>query len=125
MNQDKTILVIEDEVSMRDALKDKLAREGFSTLEARNGQEGLAIALKEHPDMILLDIIMPVMDGMTMLKKLREDSWGKNAKVILLTNLRSNEKTVEAIELGSYNYLVKTDWRIEDVVAKVQEELNN
>ena len=81
----------------------------------------LAIALKEQPDVILLDIIMPKMDGITMLKKLREDAWGKEAKVILLTNLSSNEKLAEVTAQGSHEYLVKTDWKIEDVVTKVRE----
>ena len=95
----------------------------FSTLEAKNGEEGLKVALREHPDLILLDIVMPKMDGMTMLRKLREDLWGKTAKVIILTNLSDNEKVAEALEQKSHEYLVKSDWRIEDVVAKVREQL--
>ncbi len=74
--QTKKILVVEDDVPELNALRDKFTREGFSILTAKNGEEGLAIALREHPDLILLDIIMPVMDGITMLVKLREDSWG-------------------------------------------------
>ena len=58
-----------------------------------------------------------------MLKKLREDAWGKNAKVIILTNLSDNEKVAEALEQKSQEYLVKSDWKIEDVVAKVRERL--
>ncbi|OGH71913.1 MAG: hypothetical protein A3G00_00140 [Candidatus Magasanikbacteria bacterium RIFCSPLOWO2_12_FULL_43_12] len=123
MENKKTILVVEDEISLLNALCDKLTRENFAVLEAKNGEEGLEVALREHPDLILLDIIMPVMDGITMLKKLREDAWGKNAKVIILTNLSDNEKVAEALEQKSQEYLVKSDWKIEDVVAKVRERL--
>jgi len=119
----KKILIVEDELSLRNALRDKLTREEFAVLEAKNGEEGLEVALREHPDLILLDIIMPVMDGITVLKKLREDEWGKDAKVVLLTNLSDNEKIAEAIMHGTYDYLVKSDWKIKDVVAKVRERL--
>lgn len=123
MEQKKRILIVEDEVSLRSALREKLEREGFEALEAKNGVEGLAAALSEHPDLILLDIIMPVMDGMTMLKKLREDVRGMDAKVIVLTNLSDNEKLADAMEHGTYDYLVKSDWKLEDVVKVVGERL--
>lgn len=119
----KTILIVDDETSLRNALRDKLEREGFAILEAKNGEEGLEIALREHPDLILLDIIMPVMDGMTMLKKLCEDAWGQGAKIIMLTNLSDTGKIANAIGQCSRDYLVKSNWKIEDVVAKVRERL--
>jgi len=121
--QEKTVLVVEDEVALRSALHDKLIHENFAVLEAKNGEEGLEIALREHPHMILLDIIMPKMDGMTMLEKLREDKWGKYAKVIVLTNLTDSKKIMEAIKHGSFEYLVKSDWKLEDVMAKIRELL--
>ena len=123
MLSSKKILIIEDERSLREALRDKLTREGFSTLEAKNGEEGLDVALREHPELILLDIVMPVMDGMTMLKKLREDAWGKNVKIIILTNLSDIEKIADSVKNEVYDYLVKTDWKLEDVVTKVRERL--
>lgn len=118
-----TILIVEDEVSLRNALCNKLMREGFNILEAKNGEEGLEVALREKPDLILLDIVMPKMDGMAMLTKLREDQWGKDAKVIMLTNLSDNDKIAKSLENGAFEYLVKTDWKLEDVVAKVRERL--
>lgn len=72
----KRILIVEDEIPMLKALVDKFSRAGFETLEAKNGIEGLAVALKEHPDLVLLDLVMPKMDGVKMMEKLREDSWG-------------------------------------------------
>ena len=112
------ILIVEDEASQRMALVDKFTREGFSVVEAKDGKDGLTIALQEHPDLILLDIVMPVMDGMTMLQKIREDAWGKDVKVIVLTNLS------DALAHGSYDYLVKSDWKINDVVARVRARLD-
>lgn len=119
----KKILVIEDEFALRDTLKEVLLQERFLVSVATNGEEGLALALTEHPDLILLDIILPRMDGITMLKKLREDVWGKGAKVILLTNLDTNKEVAAAVEQGAYEYLVKSDWKIDDVVAMIKKEL--
>ncbi len=123
MENKKTILIVEDERPLREALHDKFTQDGFSTLEAKNGEEGLEVALREHPDLILLDIVMPKMDGMTMLKKLREDKWGKDAKVTILTNLSDVDKISEAIAHSSHEYILKSDWKIEDIVAKVRELL--
>lgn len=119
----KTILIVEDEASMLAALRDKFSREGFVILEAKNGQEGLNGALTNHPDLILLDIIMPIMDGMTMLDKLRQDPWGKSVPVILLTNLSEADKVAASLRQGVYDYLVKSDWKLEDIVKKVKTKL--
>lgn len=123
-NQPKKVLIVEDETALREALVDKLTREGFDALEAKDGEEGLKIALKEHPGLILLDIIMPKMDGMTMMKKLREDEWGKGVPIILLTNLSATEEKIikGIVENEPSYYLVKSDWKIEDVVKKVKEQ---
>ena len=123
MENNKKILVVEDEISLRGALSNKLAREGFVVLEAKNGEEGLEMALSAHPDLILLDIVMPVMDGMTMLQKLREDAWGAEAKIFILTNLSDTNKVADAIMQGSYDYLVKTDWTLEDIVDRISKKL--
>ena len=96
----------------------------FSILQASDGAEGLAIALEKHPELILLDVIMPRMGGLTMLQKLREDEWGKDAKVIMLTNYSDSEKVIEAKKLGAREYLIKTDWRIGGLLQKDQEELS-
>jgi DNA-binding response OmpR family regulator len=118
------ILIVDDESSLRHALADKLSFEGFSALEAKNGEEGLALALSSHPDLILLDIVMPVMDGISMLKNLRDDKWGKKVKVIMLTNLDGDGKVADAVAWGTPEYLVKSDWKLEDVVIKIREQLS-
>lgn len=74
----KKILIVEDEESLLKTLGEKFTLEGFEVVKAQNGVEGLRVALQEHPDLILLDIVMPVMGGMEMLGKLRQDDWGKN-----------------------------------------------
>lgn len=120
----ETILIVEDEQALNIALQKKLSAEGYNVLHAENGKDGLEIAIKEHPNLILVDIVMPVMDGMTMIKKLREDGWGKNARIIILTNLSDAGKTAEAVNRGVYDILIKSDWRIDDVVDKVKDELS-
>jgi len=85
------ILIVEDEESQRIALHDNLAQKGFSVLEAKDGIDGLAVALREHPDIVLLDVRMPRMDGMTMMHKLRVDNWGKTATIIILTNYDASD----------------------------------
>src|SRR5947209_4797293 len=126
MNQSnhKTILIVEDERSLLKALHDKLLLEGFTVLEAPDGEAGLAVALSTHPHLILLDIIMPKMDGLTMLKELREDDWGKTVPVIMLTNLSDAAKIEESQKSNVFDYLVKTDWSLEYVVDKVRQKLN-
>ena len=121
---DKKILIVEDEAPLRNAIADILAFEGFTVFQAKNGQEGLDVALAQHPDLILLDLMMPVMDGLTMLEKLRtEPEYGAHAAVILLTNINDPEKVAQATEAGSYDFLVKSDWNIEDVVKKIKSRL--
>lgn len=114
------ILVIEDERALRKALWTKLTHQGFTIVEAPNGAIGLEMATTMHPDIILLDIIMPHMDGITMLRKLREDPWGKTVPVIILTNLSDGQ---DAPSLKA-DYLIKTDWTLEDVTQKIMKALN-
>ena len=126
MNPPPTILIIEDEKSLREALAEKLKHEGYATLEAVDGEEGLTAALGNTPALILLDILMPKMDGLTMLKELRKaNNYGKNVPVIILTNLSAdNEKTVSSVlETEPSYYLVKADWKIQEVIDTVKEHL--
>lgn len=120
----KHILVVEDELPLRQVLADKLIDDGFDVAQATNGEEGLAYALAHHPDLILLDLVMPKMDGLTMLELLRKDEkYGVTARVILLTNINDREKVAQASEVGSYDYLIKSDWDLSAVVSKVRARL--
>ena len=119
----KKILIVEDEKPMLKAIEDKLTREGFAVSSAENGREGLDKAISERPDLILLDLIMPEVDGMSMLKKLREDEWGRDVPVIVLTNVYEIDKMSEAVTLSTSGYLIKTDWKLEEVVGKIRQVL--
>ena len=121
MKKNKTILVVEDENTIRGAIVDILLLNNFEVIEATNGEEAVGLALDHHPDMILMDIIMPIMDGMTALKKIRQDDWGQNVPVIILTNQNAtDEQLVEDMAIHKpICYLIKSDWKIHDVVKEV------
>ena len=119
----KKILIVEDEDSLLSALVDKFLKAGYRVVTARDGEEGLTVALREQPDLILLDIVMPKMDGIALLRQLRDNSWGQGVPVILLTNLTDSKKIGEGMDLKAENFLVKSDWKIEDVVGKVKDKL--
>jgi DNA-binding response OmpR family regulator len=122
-NSKKKILIVDDENALRNILEDKLKHEGFLALTAKDGDEGLIIALKNKPDLILLDIIMPKMNGVNMLKKLREDQWGGKVPVLLLTNDSDPEHMRESLKNNATDYLIKSDWELTDVIQKIKETL--
>lgn len=119
----KKILIVEDEISLINVLYDKLTHEGYEVLKAMDGKEGLKLALSDLPDLILLDINMPVMDGITMLKELRKDERGKKVEVVMLTNFSEYKLLADAMEQGAHDYLVKSDWKLEDVVKLLHDKL--
>lgn len=122
----KTILIVEDEESQRKILSEYLTSKGFSVLEALDGVEGLEIGLREHPDVILLDVRMPKMDGMTMMHKLRNDPWGKTASIIILSNYDTSDTNLFQIILDEPSfYLIKSNSSLDLVFEKVQEILSN
>lgn len=122
---EKTILIVEDEKILCETIADNLQAENFLTIKALNGREGVELALAKHPDLILLDLLMPEMDGMTALKKIRQDAWGANVPVIVLTNLSAIEKQLveDVATLKPLYYLVKSDFKIDDVIKKIKEAL--
>ena|SRR5258708_3819707 len=117
-----SILLVEDDTTLLNMYKVKFQIEGFELLTARDGVEGLDIALKKHPDVILLDILMPRMNGLEMLKLVRADAWGKDVPVIILTNLETTDQVLKGIveDQPSY-YLLKANVTPETVVEKVEE----
>lgn len=119
----KKILIVEDEIAVLKLLTDRLSKEGFLAIGAKDGKEGLELALKEIPDLILLDILMPVMDGMEMLEKLRNNPVVTRIPVIMLTNLGETSKILQSQELGVVNYLIKTNFKLDDVIKIVKEKL--
>lgn len=125
MEEKKKILIVEDEMYLRIPLAEQLKAGGFEVLGAKDGVEGLEMSLREHPDLILLDVMMPKMNGTEMLQKLREDEWGKNAKVIILTNSVERDFVKNILGDGVPEYLVKSDWDLSDLVRKVKHVLGD
>jgi DNA-binding response OmpR family regulator len=121
MNQ--KILVIEDEAPLRSLLAKLLSDEGFDLTQAGDGVEGLEMALKDHPDLIVLDVLMPKKDGISMLEELRADEWGKQVKVIMLTNADDVERQAQAVQHGVDSYLLKWNWKLNDFVNLVKTKL--
>ncbi len=122
--QAKKILLIEDEKVLLNLLSDTFTDSGFEVSCAENAELGIKLALRKHPNLILLDIILPKMDGLTMLKKLRKDKWGKGVPVIVLSNLDDQKKVSEAMKIGVYDFLVKSNVKLFDVVKQVTEVLS-
>jgi len=127
MTTQKTILIVEDEKILRAAIADILTLKNFLSIRTRNGKEGVEVALSKHPDLILLDLIMPTMDGMTAFKKIREDAWGKSVPIIILTNLSATKEqpTGDMATNASTYYLIKSDWKLHAIVKKIEEILGS
>lgn len=120
----KTILIIEDEILHREALEENLRKRGFRTIGTSDGEEGLALAKKENPMLIVLDILLPKMDGLTILQLLRKDSPAYAIPVVILTALDSDEYRSRAEELGVEWYFVKTDWKLPEIIEKIADIAN-
>ncbi|OGE89266.1 MAG: hypothetical protein A2722_01330 [Candidatus Doudnabacteria bacterium RIFCSPHIGHO2_01_FULL_50_11] len=113
------ILIIEDEENLSKLLSDRLRGEGFEVAVAADGVAGLAAAKEQKPDLVLLDIVIPRLDGMTLLRRMRAESWGSDIPVIMFTNLADDEKKIEAKALGA-SFLIKSDLDLGEVVTNVQ-----
>lgn len=119
----KKILIVDDEPAYSTLLREALGKT-HEVLEATDGQQGLAVALRECPDLVIIDIQLPVMDGMTMLSKLRDYSYGKTADVVLLTNREPDYATLRrAIACQPLYYWVKGKMDMADVVEAVHDIL--
>ncbi|OIO08128.1 hypothetical protein AUJ35_00870 [Candidatus Falkowbacteria bacterium CG1_02_41_21] len=121
----KKILIVEDDVLLVKAISYEFEQENFEVFTAGNGEDGLKMAEQHLPDLILADINMPKMDGLAMLKALRATEWGKNMLVIMLTNYSDEQRVLEALSQKAFYYLVKSDWDLSQIVAKVKEKLVN
>ncbi len=119
----KKILVVEDEAPLLNALCDKLNKENFEALGARNGLEGLEMIKANKPDLIIMDVVMPVMDGLTMLYNLKTEPELKEIPVIILSNLSDSEDILTAMERSTYDYLIKSDVSLEEVVTRIKTRL--
>lgn len=120
----KTILIVEDEQPLLKALNEVISQAGFKTITAADGEAALRTALKEQPDLILLDLLLPKMGGMQVLEKLRQDKWGKDVEVIILSNMHDTPLIADAMFYKIHTYLVKSDIDIADVVKKIKQSLH-
>lgn len=120
----KKVLVVEDEKPLLEALSARIADEGYKVLKAENGKEGLEIAIDQNPNIILLDLIMPVMDGKAMLKKLRELPQFKGLPVIVLTNAGDVDNVRETqLYFDAAEFLIKSNVNMEEIVQKIKEKI--
>ncbi len=119
----KTVLIIEDEADIREAMVDYLSESDYKVLAASDGITGLQTALAEHPDLILLDLMLPAMNGQEVLRKLREDRWGKNAVVIIMSAQDDLSNIGMAYESGVTEYIMKSNASLEELSKKVRETL--
>jgi len=121
MNKAKKILIIDDEKQVIKLLKEYLKEKGYDVITAFDGQEGLEKAQKEKPDMILLDIVMPKLDGVSTLKGLKESSETRAIPVIILTNLETSDGITKSLKEGSTDYLIKVNYTLEQLTKKIDE----
>lgn len=120
----KILLFIEDDQVLLRMYQTLLKNHGYDVHTALNGEDGLTKAIDEHPDLILLDIRMPKMDGMTMLKKLRQNSWGKTAKIIIFTNLDATDQILKGVvENQPAYYLIKSNTKPQEMLERIKEVL--
>ena len=121
----KKVLMIEDEQALQQILGDLLTSEGFEIVQAYDGEAGLAMAKSEKPDLILLDLRLPKKDGFEVLKDLRADENLGNTPVVVFTNLESAADIDKALEAGATTYIVKANYELSDILAKIRSLLNN
>lgn len=117
------ILIVEDDIRLRVALTHKLRQEGYDVLSAADGEEGLAIAAANHPDLILLDLMMPKLNGRDMLHILRAHKWGRRIPVIVLTNDASTRSVNAALKHNAPAYFIKVDISLREIVEAVRYHL--
>lgn len=116
----RTILLVEDDEMLHTMYTQKFTKEGYEVKSAYNGAEGVALAETGKPDIILLDIIMPKMDGFAALKKIKKNPATAQIPVILLTNLGQEEDIRKGKELGASDYFIKANHTPQEVVDKVK-----
>ena len=117
------IAIIEDDSAIHQMYRMKFENEGFDVQLAGDGRTGVELVKTFRPDLVLLDMQMPEVDGLAALRQIRKEEWGKNTPVIILTNLGIEESPKELQSLGISGYIVKADLTPRQVVARVKETL--
>jgi len=118
--QKPTVLIVEDDKNIQAMYADAFTLAGIQVLTAKNGSEGVNLALLHHPNAILMDIMMPEMNGHEAMSIIRRDAWGKHANVVYLTNMTDPENIVHAVEQGTEEYIIKANLTPKEVVNQVR-----
>jgi DNA-binding response OmpR family regulator len=119
----KTILIVEDNKFLRELIAQKLVKEGYEISEAPDGEEGIKKVKEVKPDLVLLDLILPRIDGFEVLSKIGEDSSLTQIPVIILSNLGQKEDVERGLKLGAVDYLIKAHFTPGEVVGKIKDIL--
>jgi len=119
----KKILFIEDESALQKTFGDIFRQEGYEMISALDGEIGLNLAKKENPDLILLDLVLPKINGFEVLRNLKGDEETKNIPVVVLTNLEGVGDVEKSLELGATTYLVKENYSLEEIIEKIKKTL--
>jgi len=119
----QTVLIVEDDGFLSNMYKAKLELEDYTVLTAANGEAGLKLSKEKKPNLILLDVIMPKMNGFEVLKEIKGDKNLKDIPVIMLTNLGQKEDVQKSFKLGASEYLIKAHFLPSEVVGKVKKFL--
>ncbi len=122
-DEQKHVLIVDDDPSIVEALSETLLVAGYAVDTAGNGKDGLTKAVVDKPDLILLDIMMPEMNGWEVLEALKKEEDAKNIPVIVLTNLDGAENIVKALERDAHEYIVKGDTDVKDILAMVERKI--
>lgn len=117
------VLIVEDDVFLADIYKKKFEMEGFKVVVSENGEKALSDIKKKSPDVVLLDILLPKLDGFAVLERLKADKETSSAPVILLTNLGQKDDVEKGLEMGAVDYLIKAHFKPSEVVDKVKKVL--
>lgn len=120
----KTIVVVEDDKFLRDLISQKLIKEGYEVFGVLDGEEGIKTVKAKKPDLVLLDLILPGMDGFEILSALKKDPEVASIPVIILSNLDQKEDMEKGFKLGAADFLIKARSTPGEVVDKVKEILN-
>ncbi len=119
----KKILIIEDDQFLRELIAKKLTQEGYEIVQAADGEEGLKQVKKTKPDLILLDLILPELDGFDVLTKIKQDNQVSHIPVIILSNLGQREDINRGMGLGAQDFLIKTYFTPTEIIEKIKEKL--
>lgn len=119
----KKIVSIEDDKVLSDMLYSGLKDAGFDVLRAFDGEEGLKLVETEKPNLVLLDILLPKLDGLQVAKKLKSNPLTKEIPIIILSMLDKSASVAEALDIGVYEYMAKDNFKVEEIVARVRQKL--